>query len=157
MMYTHLNLVESCCFTASYCFFPYFHCSFDPFTCILLHSFPIFLLIFCEISLSSMGIPSCVTQVFPYWRLSDLKRAAGRVLCVKVGELTTEKGTLLCGDGTSLGEAGYGWVQRCFFFFRACQGHALFFIEMVIVSYYHYDYFSLLGFCFIASSTVRLY
>ena len=128
MMYTHLNLVESCCFTASYCFFPYFHCSFDPFTCILLHLFPIFLFNFCEISLSSMGIPSCVTQVFPYWRLSDLKRAAGRVLCVKVGELTTEKGTLLCGDGTSLGEAGYGWVQSFFFFSRACQGHALFFL-----------------------------
>ena len=48
-------------------------------------------------------------QVFPYWRLSDLKRAAGRVLCVNVGELTTEKGTLLGGDGTSLGEAGCGF------------------------------------------------
>lgn len=129
MMYTHLNLVESCCFTASYCFFPYFHCSFDPFTCILLHSFPIFLLIFCEISLSSMGIPSCVTQVFPYWRLSDLKRAAGRVLCVKVGGVDHREGhpAVWGRDQSWRGWLWLGPKMFFFFFFRACQGHALFF------------------------------
>lgn len=45
-------------------------------------------------------------EVFPYWRLSDLKRAAGRVLAVRVGELTTAQGTLLKGEGISIGEAG---------------------------------------------------
>ena len=43
------------------------------------------------------------------------------------------------------------------FFSELVRDMRYFFIEMVIVSYYHYDYFSLLGFCFIASSTVRLY
>ena len=49
---------------------------------------------------------SQLNKVFPYWRLSDLKRAAGRVLAVKVGELTTAQGTLLKGEGISIGEAG---------------------------------------------------
>ena len=115
---TCLNLVEFCCFTVSYCFFAHFLCSFDPFTCIL-HSFPIFLLKFQWDFYLFHGLWG-IAKVFPYWRLSDLKRAAGRVLCVKVGELTTVKGTLLCGDGTSLGEAGDGWCSTD----GACQGCA---------------------------------
>eukprot|EP00435_Cladocopium_sp_Y103_P025584 s3822_g6.t1 len=58
------------------------------------------------IHVSLLSGTSASLRVFPYWRLSDLKRAAGRVLCVKVGELTTEQGALLRGDGTSLGEVG---------------------------------------------------
>eukprot|EP00438_Fugacium_kawagutii_P016089 Skav230955 [mRNA] locus=scaffold3010:229334:241165:- [translate_table: standard] len=58
------------------------------------------------IHVSLLSGTSASLRVFPYWRLSDLKRAAGRVLRVKVGELSTQQGALLQGDGTSLGEVG---------------------------------------------------